>query len=171
MIPQKIIGLLSQIIPDFETHASINSLFLYAGAPANIPEGNKSVKVQEWLMACNIDLEVDEIKVLGIIVSHYLDEFLDEDTFALEEKKIRNNKIEKALEECGLKYYGNSKLTRFNSLATKSLKENIKDLNIDSINYEFERAIINIETDPYEAVSASCNILESVMKVFIEENC
>ena len=46
----------------------------------------------------------------------------------------------------------------------------IKSRNIQAIDFEFERAIKNIEVSPREAVSAACNILESVFKLYIEEH-
>ncbi len=51
----------------------------------------------------------------------------------------------------------------------KSLEEEIKKLNEPAIDYEFKRAVDNVDRDPYEAVSAACNILESVFKVIIEK--
>lgn len=53
MIPRPIISVLSEKLPDLETHASIDSLFMYADAPGEAPEGSKSVKVLEWLNRTN----------------------------------------------------------------------------------------------------------------------
>ncbi|PMX14583.1 abortive infection family protein, partial [Pseudomonas sp. MPBC4-3] len=55
-------------------------------------------------------------------------------------------------------------------LATKTLSELIKKKNIQAIDQEFERAIKNVQLSPREAVSAACNILESLFKVYIEEH-
>ena len=39
MIPRPVISLLSDKLPDLETHASLDSLFMYADAPGEVPEG------------------------------------------------------------------------------------------------------------------------------------
>ena len=54
--------------------------------------------------------------------------------------------------------------------STKTLEQMIKNLDFISINQEFDRAIINVESSPREAVSASSNILESICKIYIEQN-
>jgi hypothetical protein len=169
MIPQKIIGLLSDLIPRFETHASIDALFLYAGAPPEVPPENKSVKVQKWLMQCNKDRTIDRLSVLGKILEKYLEEHIDEQTFAKDDKLERNARIRDALAECGLQYYAGGHVSSHNSSATRNLASLIGELDIDAINYEFDRTIENISKDTYEAVSAACNILESIMKAYIED--
>lgn len=42
-------GVVAEIIANSETHASMDSLFLYAEAPGDPPEGSKHVKALEWL--------------------------------------------------------------------------------------------------------------------------
>ncbi|WP_199185565.1 abortive infection family protein [Marinobacter flavimaris] len=53
--------------------------------------------------------------------------------------------------------------------ATKSLSDLIKGSELISINMEFERAIDNTNTEPREACSVACNILESLFKIMIDE--
>ena len=60
-------------------------------------------------------------------------------------------------------------MTGLDSSQVRLLEEELKSLNIEAIDYEFKRAIENVETDPYEAVSAACNILEGIFKVILEE--
>ena len=49
------------------------------------------------------------------------------------------------------------------------MEEFIRDKDISSIEAEFNRALTNVETNPREAVSAASNILESLCKVYIDE--
>lgn len=57
------------------------------------------------------------------------------------------------------------------SAPSKSLHELIKGRNIPAIEAEFNRALANVNSEPREAVSAACNILESMFKVYIvDEN-
>jgi len=50
-----------------------------------------------------------------------------------------------------------------------SLQELIKGRDIPSIDVEFVRALDNVNSSPRDAVSASCNILESIFKVYITD--
>lgn len=55
------------------------------------------------------------------------------------------------------------------ALPSRSLEKLIKDKDVQSIEAEFNRALKNINVEPREAVSASCNILESIFKVYIAD--
>ena len=163
-------GVLAEVIPSFESHASLDSLFLYANAPGDPPEGSKSVKVQEWLRRTNKAQELNPIEVLGRIVEKYLDDEPEAIFDASDKsKKERNARIRDTLRRAGLRYAGGGVVTGVISSQVRSLEGEIKKLNIDAINYEFKRAIDNVEIDPYESVSAACNILESIFKVILEE--
>ena len=72
MIPRPVISILSDKLPDLETHASLDSLFMYADAPGDVPEGNKSVKVQEWLNRTN-KVSEQPLKVLGKLLEKYIE--------------------------------------------------------------------------------------------------
>ncbi|MDC5044301.1 abortive infection family protein, partial [Acinetobacter baumannii] len=55
------------------------------------------------------------------------------------------------------------------SISSKSLAELIKGRDIPAIEAEFTRALENVNSEPREAVSAACNILESIFKVYITD--
>lgn len=71
-IPTRLIGILSQIIPENYTHSEIESLFLYSGAPESIPDGSKPSKVQSWLRNINSESE-NPIKILESILSDFME--------------------------------------------------------------------------------------------------
>jgi hypothetical protein len=52
-IPAPLIAVVSDIVSVCETHASLNSLFMYAEAPGDPPDGSKHVKAQAWLRVVN----------------------------------------------------------------------------------------------------------------------
>ena len=52
-IPAPLIAVVSDLVSSAETHASLNSLFMYAEASGEPPEGSKHVKAQEWLRNTN----------------------------------------------------------------------------------------------------------------------
>lgn len=63
-IPSPLIALVSDLVAQAETHASLNSLFLYAEAVGEPPEGSKPVKAQEWLR--NTNKQARSVKVNGV---------------------------------------------------------------------------------------------------------
>ncbi|WP_312138194.1 hypothetical protein [Brevundimonas sp.] len=71
-IPTAVIGLLSNIYPDYFTHNQIDSLFLTAGAPDEIPEGSKPVKVKEWLRQIN-KISDNPNEILGRILEEFFE--------------------------------------------------------------------------------------------------
>jgi hypothetical protein len=48
-IPAPVIAVLAENLPNLETHAELDNLFLHADAPGDPPEGSKPVKTQAWL--------------------------------------------------------------------------------------------------------------------------
>jgi hypothetical protein len=165
-IPQSVIGMLGEVVPENESHASLDSLFLYADAPGDPPDGSKPVKTIEWLRRCNRDPDVDPIAVLKVIVEHYLDEEVDEFSNRYEFIIKRNERIEKCLRKSGLNELVSGDLSH----QSKTLEEAIADLDSESIEYEFSRAIESVDDDPFEAISAASNILESTIRVLLEDS-
>ncbi len=165
-IPQSVIGMLGEIIPENETHASLDSLFMYAEAPGDPPDGSKSVKAMEWLRRCNRDSSVDPVAVLEVIIEHYLGEEVDEDSDRFDLIQQRNERIIKCLQKVGLQELIAGRLSH----QSKSLEEAIFELDAESLKYEFDRAIDAIESDPFEAVSAASNILESTIRILLEDS-
>lgn len=177
-IPSYVISAIADTVSQAETHASLDSLFMYANAPGEPPEGSKAVKALEWLRRISKESGSDSLAIIGRIIEKYLEieiEIEEAPTIwvtqeQIDEKKSRILKIKQALERAGLSYSQGGILSKGEGLATKSLSELIKGKNIQAIDFEFDRAIRNIESSPREAVSAACNILESVFKVYIEEH-
>nr|WP_306277177.1 abortive infection family protein [Pseudomonas putida] len=175
-IPQYVISAIADAVSFVETHASMDSLFMYANAPGDPPEGSKAVKALDWLRKISKDSGAEALMIVGRIIEKYMEE--EEDTSGnfwvhpqqQKERKAKIDKIKDALERAGLIYTSGGILTKGEGLATKTLSELIKSRNIGAIDFEFERAIKNIESSPREAVSAACNILESVFKIYIEEH-
>lgn len=174
-IPSYLISAIADTVAESETHASLDSLFMYADAPGEPPDGSKAVKALEWLRRINKENGIDRLLVLGRIIEKYMDDITEETSFwvnqeQIDAKKKRVSNIKKALERAGLAYSPGGVLSKGEGLATKTLSELIKNRNIQALDFEFERAIKNVESSPREAISAACNILESVFKVYIEEH-
>lgn len=169
LIPAPVLAVVSDILAGRETHASLDNLFSYAGAPGDPPDGSKSVKTQAWLRLTNKEEACDPLAVLGRLIETYMEEPLDPantwDTYKLEAR----DRIHKVLAQCQLQYVRGGKVTGALAAPSRTLEEFIRDRDIASVDHEFLRALSNVETNPREAVSAASNILESVCKVYIAE--
>lgn len=164
LIPGVVIGVLSEVISNLETHASMNSLFMYAGAPGDAPEGSKQVKAQAWLRKTNVDESIEPLSVLGKIIERIMDDPLPYP--AMSEGRER---IQAALQRCNLNYTTGGIVSSGGGVASRSLQEVIRAKDMRSVDEEFIRALGHLTANPREAVSAACNILEATCKTYIED--
>lgn len=174
-IPAPVIPVLADNLPNLETHAGLDNLFLHADAPGDPPEGSKPVKTQAWLRRVNKESENPQ-SVLGKLIECYMEipEQDDEESGLWGQsipnpKKLFKEKLTSILERCNLQYISGGHISDGSSAPSKSLQELIKGRNIPAIEAEFNRALANVNSEPREAVSAACNILESMFKVYIAD--
>ncbi|VVT24339.1 abortive infection family protein [Marinobacter salarius] len=173
-IPAPVIAVLSENMPEMETHASLDNLFSYAEAPGEPPEGSKPVKVQAWLRRVNKE-SGQPLTVLGRIIECYMElPEIDESRSmfggpTFDTKKEFKRKLEAILVRCNLTYLTGGMVSDGSSAPSRSLGDLIQGRDIPSIDAEFTRALANVNSEPREAVSAACNILEAIFKTYIED--
>lgn len=167
-IPLNLIAVLSEMLSEQESHATLDNLFLYAEINSEIPDVSKPAKVQQVLINVN-KANPEPLKVLGKILEKYLDGGIlyprDKDRF-----DNQLDIIKKILSDNSLLYIKGGIISGSLSTPTKSLENVIKGLEIPALDQEFMRALTHVDTSPREAVSAASNILESICKVYISEN-
>ncbi|MEM1203462.1 MAG: abortive infection family protein [Acidobacteriota bacterium] len=163
-IPAPLIAALSEVVPEWQTHAGIDTLFMHADAPGDPPDANKQIKVQEWLRRSNRQSD-DPLAVVGLIIEGIMEQ--DEETEHSLPRKVR---IEECLRRCGLQYVTGGRIASGASLPSLGLADLIRSHDLTAVENEFRRALENLESSPREAVSAACNILESICKCYIEVN-
>ncbi len=144
-IPGRVIAVVSELVSDYETHATLDSLFMYAGAPGYPPAESKHAKALEWLRRTNNHKKVDPMDVLGKIIEAYMEwdeepgsEF--NDWVLKKQKKIA--RLRKALADSNLAYVNGGQIVGTHSKPAISLEEHIKTKNITSFNVEFDRAVL-----------------------------
>ena len=172
-IPAPVVAACAEVLSQRETHASLDNLFMYAGAPGNPPEGSKWVKAQEWLRRINTDESVQPMQVLGRLVEAYMEEPPPEggpfDDFPPSPTTPDQDKIKKALARYDLQYIRGASITGTLGSPSRTLDDFIRERNIPALEHEFTRALSNVDSNPREAVSAASNILESLCKVYIAD--
>lgn len=171
-IPSPLVSVVADIVSQRETHASLDSLFLYGGAPEDPPLGSKHTKALEWLRRINKESQ-NPLQVLGRIIEAYMEEPPPEGSHFNDHPPPTctpdQEKINRVLGRYELKYIQGGHVVPSLSAPTRTLEQFIRDRDTPSIEHEFHRAIENVESSPREAVSAASNILESLCKVYIAE--
>lgn len=87
------------------SHASLDHLFISAGAPGEPPPLAHHAKWKEWLFRAGQDPNVDSLNILGNILEEFMDIPPDKDTPEFMEWSKNRSRIEAALEDNGLRYY------------------------------------------------------------------
>jgi Abortive infection C-terminus len=168
-IPSYIIAMLSEACAESESHASLDRLFMYAGAPGDPPLGSRSLKVQDWLRRVNEARDIDPLQVLGRLIEGYMDNELSEDEKRREQELRRRERIAKQLARASFQYFTGGRIVDGLASPTRSLEALIRGRDLDSLQMEFNRALENVAASPREAVSAACNVLEGTFKIYIED--
>jgi len=172
MIPQPVISVVANCISTLETHATLDNLFAYADAPGEPPLGSKPTKAQEWLRRINKESD-NPFSVLGRLVENYIEspdtEPKSYDSFdTINLRKFKKDIIE-IFARYGLNYVTGGIITDGASISSISLQDAIKKRNMPAIEAEFKRALEHVNSEPKESVSAACNILESLCKIYIAD--
>ncbi len=178
-IPSALIAVVAELVAYAETHATLDSLFMYADAAGEPPQGSKPAKAQEWLRNTN-KLSNDPLTVVGRIISGYMDdpemdagskisEWQTSYEYKLQKRELVR-KVEAVLARNGLHYLTGGHITKGGLAPSKKLSELIQGRDMPAIHREFERAMETVDAKPREAVSAASNILESIFKIYIEDN-
>jgi hypothetical protein len=167
-IPPPLLSLIAEITSTQESHASQNSLFMYADAPGDPPDGSKYVKAEEWLRRVNKDPSVDPLAIAGRVIEKYMEAIPNDwSRDVVEENKRR---LEETLAGCELQYVRGGRIVGALAAPSQTLERLLISFDYQAVNEEFNRAQSNVESKPREAVSAASNILESFCKVYIAEN-
>jgi hypothetical protein len=168
-IPAAVLAVCADAVSDLETHTSLDSLFIYAGATGDPPGGSKHTKALAWLRHTNKDPAADPLRVLGRIIETLMERPVDPLNEWDQHRLKVKERMAKVLAECKLQYVTGGLLTWGLGTPTKTLSDFIRNKDYTAIDLEFQRALENVEANPREAVSAASNILESVCKVLIED--
>ena len=106
-----------------------------------------------------------------VVLGKVLEEFMEVDTWRTEEQEVGRKKIREVLARFDLSYHpGGQILGASTAFPTKALKQVLRDRDLAGVEKEFGRSLANVESDPPTSITAACSILESLFKVYIEDN-
>ncbi len=154
----------------YYSHSRLNVLFIESGAPGEPPDGNCQVKCTSWLKRCSADASVDALAILGRVLEEFMDLAVPLYPQTHEDLDHERTRVQEILQRNGLSYHSGGRIHGGTTgLASRSLEELLRSRDIAAIQLEFERALQAVETDPSSALTASCAIIESACRVYIED--
>lgn len=168
-IPNSVIGAVSSVIAaHYYSHSKLDALFMESGAPGDVPDGNCEKKCSNWLKRCNDDASIDAFLVLGEVIQEYMER--EPSPFGYNEDITEGQeRIKKALAKNQLSYQTNGQIVLAGANpTTKTLTDYLRSGDFASVEKEFERALIHINTDPHASITAACSIIEALCKTYIE---
>ncbi len=170
-VPTPVIAVVGEVIGNYYySHNRLNTLFLESGAPGEPPEGNCVIKCQQWLKRCNSDPQVEAFSVLGKVLEDYME--VEIEGIGYDQKVWRNGRerVKRIIAKSGLSYHQRGQIIGQNvGIPSRSLKEMLESRDFIAIDSEFQRAIESVESDPPSGITAACSIIESLCKVYIED--
>jgi hypothetical protein len=167
-LPVPVCSIVGDVLGSYHYHhVTLERLFYEARAVGQVPPGNCVVKCQSWLKRMHEEV-VNPAAVLGKLI----EEFMEVDSrYSNDAQEAGRKSIREVLARFGLSYRsGGLILGATAALPTKSLTEVLKARDLGEVDKEFERSLAHVESDPPAAIAAACSILESLFKVYIEDN-
>jgi hypothetical protein len=168
-IPFPVIATVADVLAAKYTHARLDFLMKKAGVTGAPPEPgkNKIDRSRNWLELANSENE--PLNVLGKAI----EEVMEVDSFGiLTEDSIDTlrQKIRASLSKHGLGYRAGGNVFTFGTGAVaRTLEQMARQRDLLGVQTEFDRIFESLDKDPPSAVTASCALLESLFKVYIEE--
>jgi hypothetical protein len=167
-IPVPVIAIVSDVLATRYSHSRIDYFMEAAGIEGGPPSGNKVDKTRSWLRLAN-ESSPDPLATLGKAVTELME--VNSSGYASEaDLNPERERVNKVLGEHGLSYMKGGHIVALGATAvSKSLQDIIRARDLSGLQVEFDRIYENIESDPASAVTASCALLESLFKTYIEE--
>jgi hypothetical protein len=164
---RKIVG---ETLAEAFTQRELISSFVEADAPGEPPlESNKAAMCSAWLKRCGHVDGLDPFTVLGKVLAPLMDdEGVRMSADGLEKSRDRVRTI---LRKNGLSYQAGGRIFGGGSVSapSRSLAEIIRSRDLKTTSEEFDRALSAVEQNPRDALTAACTILESLFKIYIED--
>jgi hypothetical protein len=169
-IPVPVIAVVSEVMANLYTHNQIDRFMEAAGIELPVPPtGNKQTKVRALLKHANETLS-DPLSALGKAIVELMEVYPAE-WWPIQTAPPYIQRVDKTLREYGFEYLrGGQIISSGTTSVGEGLQEIIRTRSLSDLETEFNRIYENLDADPPSAVTASCALLESLFKTYIEEN-
>jgi abortive infection Abi-like protein len=167
-IPLPVIAVISDVLATLYTHSRIDYFMEAADIGGDSPGGNKTDKARAWLRRANGTCP-DPLSTLAKVINEFME--VDGSGYASsDDLTVNRARVEIVLSDHGLSYIRGGYIAPIGATAvSRTLQEIIKARDLPGLQTEFDRIYENVESDPASAVTASCALLESLFKIYIEE--
>jgi hypothetical protein len=168
-IPVPVIAVVSDVLAVKYTNARIDYFMEAAGIECAGPFGNKLDKARTYLRTAN-EKAADPLATLGKVITEFME--VNSSGYASDTSlDPEREKVNRVLGEHGLAYMKGGYIVTIGATAVgKTLQDIIRARDLSGLQTEFDRIYENVESDPASAVTASCALLESLLRTYIEEN-
>ena len=170
-IPNPVAVVVGQVLGcHYYSHRRLNNLFVEKGAPGDPPVGNCEDKCIEWLKRTSADATVDALSILGAVLEEVME--VDRPPQGQGEAALEasRQKVRDVLARFGLSYHTGGRILGTKAgVSTRSLESILRAGDLQALEVEFDRALSTIESDPAAAVTAACSSIESLCRVYIED--
>lgn len=172
-IPNPVASTIGSVIGSYYyRHKVIEDLFDRAGAPGEPPEGNCVDKSTAWLKRCSSDLSVDALAILGRVLEEFMEvdhllSFSSHDQLNHERARVRE-----VLNRYGMRYEMGGRIIVVvpkSGLPATSIETMLRNREFASLDHEFQRGLASLDSDPEAALTSACALVESLLRVYIEE--
>lgn len=170
-----ICSIVNDIVSRGNSHATLDELFVRAGAPGEPPDASHQAKWKQWLKRASDDPMCDAHLVLGKVIEEFMEVPPLKGSFGYDEDVVfyttSKHRLEEALCEDRLKYAkGGIIKSTVQGFGTKALEEAFEKHDFHSLEVEFGRALDSVDADPGSAITAACAILEAFFIVYLERH-
>ena len=167
-IPFPVVAVVADVLAAKYTHERLNFLMKKAGILGGTPpEGNKVDRARGWLELANS--EDGPLNILGKAI----EEIMEVNAFGIlqtERIELLRERITVSLHKYGLTYrIGGTVFKLGTGAVARTLEQMAREKDLLGVETEFERIVASLDKDPPSAVTASCALLESLLKVYIED--
>jgi len=166
-IPIPVAAVVSNVVGDSFTHTEIDNLLGLVGIEILTVTSNKIHKVRTGLNIVN-ETKPDPLATLGKFIEEFMEVEL-RNYRTVDDLEIQREKISQKLSEQNLCYVKGGYITAIGgTVVSRTLQDIIRARDFSGVQTEFDRIYENVQSDPASAVTASCALLESVFKIYIE---
>src|SRR5437899_1623591 len=167
-IPVPVIALVSDVLATRYTHSRIDYFMELANIACSPPGGNKVDKTRAWLRWAN-ENNPEPLATFGKVITEFM-EVNSSDCASNTDLDLEREMVNRVLGEHGLSYMKGGYIATIGATAvSKTLQDIIRARDLSGLQTAFDRIYKNVESDPASAVTASCALLESLFKTYIEE--